>query len=54
MKRHLKVYICVVVTILRLFLFGLHSLLYATGGLVGAPQHQIEIMTDLLLCSRCR
>ena len=37
-------------TILRLLLFGSYSLLYATGGLVGAPWYQIEMMRDLLLC----
>ena len=30
--------------------FGPYSLSYATGGLVGAPWHQIEMMRDLLLC----
>ena len=37
-------------TILRLLVFGSYSLLYATGGLVGAPWYQIEMMRDLLLC----
>ena len=49
-KRHLNIYICLVVAILRLLLFCSQSLLYATCGLVGAPQHQVEMITDLLLC----